>query len=196
MYTVIGDGRTRAFRVMWALQEMGQPFEHIVTKPHSDVVKANNPLGKIPVLLDGDTAIADSVAIMTYLGDKHGALTAPAGTLARARQDAMTFSLLDEFDAVLWTAARHSFVLPEAERQPAIKDSLKLEFARNVDKFAARIEGEFVMGDHFTIPDILAVHCLNWAIGAKFPVENDTVNAYAKRMRSRAAFKAVRAMND
>ena len=45
------------------------------------------PLGKGSGLLDGDEAVADSVAILNYLADKHGLMTAPAGSLARAKQD-------------------------------------------------------------------------------------------------------------
>ncbi len=195
MYKVIGSVSSRTFRVLWALEEMGQPYEHVPAGPKSAEVLALNPLGKIPILLDGEVALTDSIAIMTFLADKHGALTAPAGTVARARQDAMTFWLVDEFDAMLWFAAKHSFVLPKEQRVPEIKASLKAEFARSVDHFATRIAGEFVMGDAFTLPDILAVHCLNWAIGAKFPVENETVNAYAKRIRGRDAFKTVRALS-
>lgn len=194
MYTVIGAVGTRTFRVLWALDELGLYYDHQPAGPRSDEVREHNPLGKVPVLLDGDASLTDSTAIMTYLADKHGGLTAPSGTTARARQDAMTFWLVDEFDAILWMAAKHSFVLPKEARVPGIKDSLKTEFARSVEHFASCIAGEFVMGDRMTVPDILAVHCLNWAIGAKFPVENADVNAYAKRLRARDAFKAVRAL--
>ena len=60
--------------------------------------------------------------------------------MARARQDSVVHMLLDEFDAVLWTSARHSFILPEERRLPEIKDSLKWEFATSVD-------GVFAAGD-------------------------------------------------
>lgn len=194
MYKVIGNVMSRGFRVFWALEELGLEYEHEPAAPRSEEIRALNPLGKIPVLLDGDAVLRDSVAIMTYLADKHGGLTAPAGTIERAHQDALTFWLIDEFDALLWMAAKHSFVLPEDARVPEIKPALKAEFSRNVDIFAARIKGEFAMGDEITIPDILAAHCLNWAIGANFPVENAQVNAYTKRLRARDAFKAVRAL--
>ncbi len=196
MYDVIGTVASRAFRVLWALEELGQPYKLTKATPRSPEITAHNPLGKIPALLDGDATLTDSIAIMTYLADKHDGLTAPAGTPARAHQDAMTFWLVDEFDALLWTAAKHTFALPEKLRLPEIKDTVRAEFARNVDSFATRIQGEFVMGDKITVPDILAVHCLNWAHSAKFPVENDDVKAYAKRLRARDAFKAVRALAD
>lgn len=194
MYKVIGTVTSRAFRVLWALEEMGEAYELINATPRSEAAVAHNPNGKIPALVDGDEVLTDSVAIMTYLADKHGKLTAPAGTPDRARQDAETLWVIDEFDALLWTAAKHSFVLPEDMRAPDVKPAVKAEFERNVDLFASRIRGKFLMGDQMTIADILAVHCLNWAHSAKFDVSNPDVKAYAKRLRDREAFKAVRAL--
>lgn len=190
MYKVIGTTKSRAFRVLWTLQEMGQPYEQIAADPRSQEARQYHPLGKIPALVDGDDVLTDSVAIMTYLADKHGKLTAPAGTVARARQDAMTFWLIDELDAILWSAAKHSFVLPENQRVPAVKESLKFEFERSAAHLSAQLEGPFLMGDALTLPDILACHCLNWAIGAKFPRTDDKLFHYAKSLREREAFKA------
>ena len=193
MYTLIGGVNSRAFRPLWALEELGVEYTHQPAEARAPEVYAKNPLGKVPVMLDGDAVLTDSVAIMTFLADKHGGLTAPAGTPARAQQDAMTCWLIDEFDAVLWMAAKHSFVLPQDQRVPEIKPYLKDAFAKNVDTFADHIAGEFVMGDTMTVADILAVHCLNWAHGAKFAYDNNVVDAYARRLRGRDAFKRVRA---
>lgn len=190
MYKVIGIGKSRAFRVTWMLEEMGLPFEVVPCGARSDEARKYNPSGKIPALVDGDEVLTDSVAIMTYLGDKHGQLTAPAGTPARARQDAMTFWLIDEMDAILWSAAKHSFVFPAEVRVPAIKDSLKAEFIRAADLLAERLDGPFLMGDQMTHADILAVHCINWSVGAKFPRVNDKLGRWAAEMRERPAFKA------
>jgi glutathione S-transferase len=189
MYKIIGKTQTRAFRVLWMLEEIGQPFELIQAAPHSDEVTALNPSGKVPVLLDGDACLLDSTAILTYLADRHGALTFPAGTIERAQQDALTHAILDELDAVLWTAARHSFALPVDKRVPEVKSSLKWEYARNLDRLADRLEGPFLMGDTMTIADIICTHCLNWAFSAKFPADNEKMLAYAKTMRARDAFK-------
>jgi len=193
MYTVIGSAKSRAFRVMWMLEELGQPYDIIPASPASDEARKYNPSGKIPALIDGQDTLSDSCAIMQYLGDKHGALTAPAGTSARARQDAMLFWLNDEFDAILWAAAKHSFVFPKELRRPDIKDSLKGEFERAAKLLADRLEGPFLMGDQISIPDILAVHCLNWSIGAGFPTVDPRLGEWAAGLRKRAAFKAVRA---
>lgn len=193
MYTVIGGTKSRAFRVMWMLEELGQPYTLNPAAPRSEEARKYNPSGKIPALVDGDEVLTDSIAIMTYLADKHGALTAPAGTPARAQQDAMTFWLIDEFDAVLWAAAKHSFVFPEEARVPAIKDSLKAEFERAAKNLSDRLEWPFLMGDQITVPDLLAVHCINWSIGAKFPRVDDKLNLWAKSLRERPAFVAAMA---
>lgn len=190
MYTMIGPVRSRALRVLWMLQELGQPFKHIAAGPHSDDVRAANPAGKVPVLIAEGSAITDSTAILTYLADKHAALTFPAGTIYRARQDSLTHFLLDEFDAVLWTAARHSFVLPSEQRNDTIKDSLRWEFARNQQTLVARMgDGPFLMGAQMTVPDIIATHCLTWAVNARFPVEDPKLVAYVARLTARPAYQ-------
>ena len=194
MYHVIGSPATRAFRVLWTLEELGQPYDLTPAAPRSDAARAANPSGKVPALtVDGQT-LTDSVAIMTYLADKHGALTHPAGTLKRALQDALTHAILDEMDAVLWTAARHTFVLPEDKRLPEVKDSLKWEFEASQKRFSDALEGPYLMGEEMTIADILLVHCLNWARAAGFPPADEKLKTYAKGLKARPAFQKVAAM--
>ncbi|WP_417714021.1 glutathione S-transferase family protein [Pseudophaeobacter arcticus] len=194
MYKVVGTPMSRSFRVLWALEELGQPYELTPARPQSPEILQVNASGKVPALIEGDEVLTDSTAIITYLADKHGGLTAPAGTLARAQQDAMTQRFLDELDAVLWTSARHSFALPKDQRVPDVKPSLMWEFSRNLDRIAPLIKGPFVMGENFTQADIVLTHCLSWAIGAKFPVENQAMLDYGKAMRGRAAHQRVAAL--
>lgn len=188
MYTVIGSANTRTLRVLWLLEELGLPYTHIPAAPQSAAARAHNPVGKVPTLIDGAASITDSTAIVTYLADKHGAFTAPAGTLPRAQQDSVTHFLLDEFDALLWTSARHSFVLPEDMRMPAIKTSLKWEYARNLSRLSARLKGPYLMGDQMTVPDILAAQCLSWGLAAKFPSPEGALADYLTMLRARPAY--------
>lgn len=191
MYTLIGSYKSRALRVLWMLEELGVEYEHIVAPPHSPEVLKHNPAGKVPAFVVDGEVITDSVAIMTYLGDVHGQFTAPAGTIERAQQDAMTLTIIDDFDALLWTAAKHSFVLPEEQRNPTIKENLKWEFARNAERLGARFtDNEFLMGDQLTIPDFLLVHCMGWARVARFDVARDSaVMDYVRRVIARPAYQ-------
>jgi glutathione S-transferase len=190
MITLVGTVKSRALRPIWLAEELGLDFEHLPAKPRSEEALRHSPSGKVPALVEDGAAITDSTAILAYLADRFGGCTAPAGTQARARQDAAMHWALDELDAVLWTAARHSFVLPEAQRVPQVKDSLRWEFARSIERLDARLRAqEFAGGDAFSIADIVTAHCLRWAGNAKFPVEEEAVLAYRERMLSRPAFQ-------
>ena len=189
-YTVIGNVKSRALRVLWTLEELGLDYDHVDAGPRSEEVTRISPAGKVPVLVADGVPITDSVAIMTFLADRHGALTFPAGSIDRARQDSLTQMILDEIDAVLWTAARHSFILPEELRVASIKDSLKWEFAKSEKALVARMaeDGPFLMGETMTIADILLAHCGGWAIAAKFPISEPRLRDHIAMMRDRPAF--------
>lgn len=194
MYTVMGTVRTRTARVLWMLEELGVPYEHIAAGPRSAEVRAVNPSGKVPVLVAEGVAISDSTAILQFLADRHGRFTHPAGSIDRARQDSLTQFVLDEFDAILWTASRHSFILPEEHRLPAIKDSLRWEFARSQAALVERMgDGPYLMGAEMTVPDLILTHCGLWAGVAKFPITEARLEAYLDAMRARPAFKSAMA---
>jgi glutathione S-transferase len=195
MYTVIGSAASRAFRVLWMLEELGLPYDHQPAPPRSDAVRALNPAGKIPVLVADGEALTDSVAIMQFLADRHGRFTHPCGTLERARQDGLTHMILDEMDACLWTAARHSFVLPEERRVPEVKASLRWEFERACARLSERLgAGPFLMGAEMTVPDFLLAHCGRWARKARFDIADPALERWLDRMAARPAFGKVAAM--
>ncbi len=68
--------RARSFRALWALEEMGLPYRlHLLTFPprvhHKDYL-ALNPLGTVPLLIDGDQRLTESAAIPHYLATRYG----------------------------------------------------------------------------------------------------------------------------
>lgn len=192
MYIIYGNTRTRAFRVLWALEELGLPYNQVQAVPRSPEILAVNPLGKVPALgLEGGTTISDSNAILTYLADAHGALAFPAGSPERAQQDARLHFVLDSFDALLWTLARHKFVLPKDQRVD-IRASVEWEFANNSKQAEGLLgEGPYLMGDTFTIADIVFGHCIGWAITAKLK-PSDRLSAYLEHLQTRPAYQRAR----
>ena len=84
---------SRSQRALWLLEEMGLPYEIVryrrdpKTRLAPPELKAVHPLGKSPVVVDGDVTVAESGAILEYLVEQHGAATGfshlmpPAGTL-------------------------------------------------------------------------------------------------------------------
>ncbi len=190
MYTIVGSPRTRAMRVYWAMEEMELEYDFSATVPKSDEVMEHNPSGKVPCLLVDGEVIIDSVAIIQFLADKHNKMTFPAGTVKRAQQDSFTQFCCDEVDGSLWTAAKSTFALPEEYRVPEIKKTAKFEFTRAMETLEDRLgDNEFVMGDTFTIPDLLLGHCANWAKSAKFDLPEGKVGEYFKRVTERPAYQ-------
>ena len=67
---------SRAANVVWMLEEIGEPYELrwvdiMAGAQKSPEVVALNPMGKIPVLTDGDAVVTESAAIAIYLADRY-----------------------------------------------------------------------------------------------------------------------------
>ncbi len=84
---------SRSQRILWLLEELEVPYEvkryerdaQTMLAPPS--LRAIHPLGKSPVITDGDQTIAESGAIIEYLAGRHGGgrLVPPAGTREHQR---------------------------------------------------------------------------------------------------------------
>ena len=84
---------SRSQRVLWLLEELGVPYEVKRYQRDARTMLAPpelcqvHPLGKSPVITDGDDVVAESGAIVEYLADKYGQdrLIPAPGTAARRR---------------------------------------------------------------------------------------------------------------
>ena len=93
MITVHHLENSRSQRVLWLLEELGVDYEIELYKrdPKTmlgpDSLREVHPLGKSPVVVDGDNTIAESGAIIEYLVDRYGKgrLAPPAGSAERLR---------------------------------------------------------------------------------------------------------------
>src|ERR1035438_10600585 len=93
MITVHHLNNSRSQRVLWLLEELGVPYE--IKKYQRDpktmlapeTLRAVHPLGKSPVITDGDVTVAESGAIVEYLIEHYGQgpLVPPSGTEQRRR---------------------------------------------------------------------------------------------------------------
>src|SRR5215470_9448924 len=69
-------GPTRSLRPRWVLQELGVPFEAVNVnlakgEHRTPAFLELNPYAKLPVLVDGDLTLTESVAISLYLAEKY-----------------------------------------------------------------------------------------------------------------------------
>ena len=86
MLTLHFAPNSRAGRIVWLLEELGLPYELNKMAFHpkdlkSDAHRARHPLGRVPVLDDGDVRLYESGAIVDYVLERHkngGLKPAPA----------------------------------------------------------------------------------------------------------------------
>jgi glutathione S-transferase len=76
MITLYHCSDARSFRALWALEEMRLPYElKLLAFPPrftSPGYLELNPLGTIPLLVDGEAKLTESAAIVQYLCTRHG----------------------------------------------------------------------------------------------------------------------------
>ncbi len=84
---------SRSQRVLWLLEELGLEYDlrryerNPATMLAPPELKAVHPLGKSPVVVDGDLTLAESGAIIEYMADRYGGgrLARPHGSPERVR---------------------------------------------------------------------------------------------------------------
>jgi glutathione S-transferase len=185
-------GPTRSIRVRWTLQELGVDFEpvrvNLITGEHQrpEFLKIN-PAGKIPVLVDGDLVLTESVAIVLYLAEKYpnkGLL--PTGVVQRAQVNRWLLFAATELEQPLWRISRHTALYPEDERLPGEVILASRDFKEMVTVVEKHMQGrEFVAGDSVTVADFVLAYTLDWGNEDKLLGECPQLLAYMKRMYAR-----------
>lgn len=88
MLTVHNLENSRSIRILWLLEELGIDYEikhykrHKLTKLAQDDYKKLHPVGKSPVVSDGELALAETGAIVEYIIERYG-----EGKLRPAKDD-------------------------------------------------------------------------------------------------------------
>jgi glutathione S-transferase len=77
MITVYHLENSRSERVIWLMEELGLPydlqrFNREPTMAAPEVLKTISPMGKAPMIRDGDTVIVESGAILEYIANTQG----------------------------------------------------------------------------------------------------------------------------
>jgi len=194
MYKAVGSPGSRLTRVTWMLEELGEPYEIVYAKPHSEPIRALNPSGRVPALVDGETVVTDSAAILVYLAEKHpdkglGPEPTPAG---RAAMHSWLHFAQSELEQSLWTKLKHRLLLPEGLRAD-VGAATAHEFAHDIRAFEHRLgDRSYALGDRFSLVDVFIGYLGPWARGAKFPIESERVNAYFDRVLARPALERAR----
>jgi glutathione S-transferase len=163
-------GPTRALRARWTLQELGVEFEAVkinllAGEASSPEFLRLNPAAKLPVLVDGDQVLTESVAIVLYLAEKYpdGGLL-PKNLKDRAQAYRWLLFTATELEQPLWRIARHTFLYPEEKRSPADIQLAREDFRPMVEVMDRHMQGRsYVVGDSATVADFVLAYTLDWA---------------------------------
>jgi glutathione S-transferase len=187
-----GFAPTRTIRALWALRELDVDFKLVtidLTKgEHRDpAFLAINPAGKLPVLVDGDFILTESVAIVLYLAEKYPA-QGLLPTALRARADVQRWLLFTatELEQPLWRIARHTAIYPKEKRLAAEVPIARQDFLDMALVMERHLEGRHVLvGDSVTVADFVAAYTLDWANEIKLLETLPRLHAYMKEMYAR-----------
>lgn len=187
----------RSFRPLWMLEELGLPYTlRMLPFPPRALAReflADNPLGTVPLLVDGDTRMTESAAICQYLAARHspGQLDVPLADPAHGAY----LNWLHMGEATLTfpqtLVLRYTHFEPEERKQPQVAEDYSRWFlARLKAMDAALQQQEFLCAGRFTAADVSVHYALMLAghlgLAAKFP---DAVRHYHQKLEQRPAFQ-------
>ncbi|WP_296164983.1 glutathione S-transferase family protein [uncultured Brevundimonas sp.] len=165
-----GTPPTRATRPIWLLNELEIDCEivplDIPAGEHQGAAFLDiNPFGKAPALVDGDLAMAESVAIMMYLAEAHGGgRFLPTDASERALMHQWNLFLVTEIEQPLWRMGLHTVIYPEAERIAADVPLARRDCLRMLAPLETHLEGrDHMVGSGLTVADFNAAYTLDWA---------------------------------
>jgi glutathione S-transferase len=185
-------GPTRSLRVRWTLQELGVDYESIPVnlvageQRRPEYLKIN-PAGRVPVLVDGDLVLTESVAIVLYLADKYSNKgLIPADLKERAQVNRWLLFAATELEQPLWRISRHTVLYPEDQRLPEDVILASQEFKEMAAVLEKHMQGrQFVVGDNVTVADFVLAYTLDWANEDQLMDGFPQLLAYMKRMYAR-----------
>jgi len=198
MITVYGGWPTRAFRVVWALEELGLAYQlrqvDLRQRMQDEEFVKRNPAGFLPVLDDDGVVMVESIAILEYLiARHHGKALAPAAGDA-AFSTYQQFLHLGEsgLAAYLNIVVASRFLAPEAERQNWGTQVAERLFFNRLALVSQRLtQAPMMAGAAFSAADISVIYALDMAdrlgLSDRFGPE---VQDYWSRMSMRPAYKA------
>ena len=186
--------QSRSQRIVWLLEELGVDYELVhyerdpATRRAPATLKAVHPLGKSPLLEDGDVLLPESGAIVDYLGCRYG-----NGELSPGRDDP------DFPDYLQWLHfAEGSGMFPlllDMFLEMAGKSAagLKQHFVAELESSLRYMNEELAsrdhfVGDRFSAADVLMTFVLEFASTRTDLAEWPNLEAYVSRMHARPAY--------
>lgn len=189
-------GQVRDHRVRWMLNEIGWDYAVDLIDPAvqaSDAYLAEQPFGQVPVLREaGRPALSESGAIVLDLAERSGKLW-PADRVAQAQVRAWVIAALNSVEPYFSNVAEVDFFIADETLKRLRRPGAVAEATQRLDKLSAALGNRaYLVGDVFTVADLMMASVLRVADHADLLAEHPNLSAYRARCLERPAFtKAV-----
>lgn len=160
MITLYGHPFSRAHRVMWMLKESDLPFTHVPTDfmngaTHEASFLELNPNGRVPVLVDDDVVLFESLAINLYLSRRYPSSLTARNVQEEGQTMQWSFWCITEIEKPLIVAACNRFIFPEADRDEEECQQLLERLRRPFRVLDAHLTNRaHLVGNRFTVADL------------------------------------------
>jgi glutathione S-transferase len=192
MMKLYGFPPTRSIRALWTLRELDVEFEFVnvnlgTGENRQPEFLAINPAGKLPVLVDGDFVLTESVAIVLYLAEKYpDKRLLPTERKAKAEVDKWLLFAATELEQPLWRIARHTGLYPKARRLADEIPLARKDFQDMAVVMEEHLKGrQFLVGPAVTVADFVAAYTLDWANEVSLLDALPELRGYMARMYAR-----------
>ena len=188
---------SRAGRIVWLLEELGLEYEVNRMDFHPKDLKSEehrerHPLGRVPVLDDGDVSIFESGAIVEYVMARHGdGGLKPAVDAPEFPEYLQWFHYCEGMVMPpMNTVVVHTMLLPPERRDATVLAQAKKLLGRAIAPVNEALEGrDYLIGD-FSAADIMLGHSL--FMSNRFGEVSDemaNIKSYLGRVEARPAFQ-------
>ena len=191
----LARGNTRDLRVLWALEELGWPFElvgmdHPAHALNTDAYRKLSPFEQIPAIDDDGVVLSESAAIVIYLAKKAGKLI-PRDAAGEAQVVRWCFAAMNSVEPPLASILFIDWA----------KDDGCVGYRQNMVAWATRLltglerwlQGrEYLATDSFTVADILMSHVLTTIKDESLIAPHTCIASYRDRCLARPAWARTR----
>lgn len=185
MLTLFHAPQSRSGRIVWLMEEIGQPYEieyvdifRAMTGTGSRDKANLHPDGKVPALLHDGSLVTESAAIALYLTDlfPEADLGASIGSPERAAYVTWLAWTAGEMEPAYWGR-----ISGQTEGDELARKRYDAVNARILD---ALEHGPWLMGHRFTAVDVMVGSAMAW--GREFGPMSDRMDAWLERVSRRA----------
>lgn len=203
MLTIYGKKQMRTGRCLWALEELGLPYRLVPCDPFAGETRtpeflALNPMAKVPVLVDGDFVLTESVAINAYLAAKAETPLWPADIRKIARINQWSSWAITEIEFHFTIMIREIRRAAGGAPDPNVISTCLGAVSETLGTLEAWLADghDYVAGDAFTIGDINAAFPI---AGVSTRIDMSPfprVSDWLQRCISRPAWQRVQAIDE